>query len=294
MISDHGMSLSKGFFHLNNWLMRKGYFVRQRGNIISKLLFKLGLNTESAFKVARSPLGRIAIRIIPYSMLTRLFFRLRNIRGRPLETWDQVNWAKSRVLMVGDGHIYINLPKGSPDYQEFREHLMKELRDIRHPETNEPVIDVATPEEVYHGELVEDFDLVVIPGEGYSIEIPLLEEDRVWTSYLSDGFTAFHDRFGIFLASGPGIKKGIRIKDAKSYDLAPTILHIMDVPVPSDVDGQVLREIFLEGHELAKKEVCYQENEKSRIRARISKIRKESKSLIFLEIRFSLLIFLIK
>jgi hypothetical protein len=30
-------------------------------------------------------------------------------------------------------------------------------------------------------------------------------------------------------------------------DLAPTILHLVGVPVPEDMDGRVLREIFTEG-----------------------------------------------
>ena len=55
------------------------------------------------------------------------------------------------------------------------------------------------------------------------------------------------------------------------------VLVTRGVPVPGNTDGQVLKQIFVDSHELARKEVCYQDSERSRIRARVSKIRKESK-----------------
>jgi len=49
---------------------------------------------------------------------------------------------------------------------------------------------------------------------------------------------------GIFVAKGPRIKKGIKIDGAKIYDIAPTILHIFGLPIPNEMDGRVLKEIF--------------------------------------------------
>ena len=60
----------------------------------------------------------------------------------------------------------------------------------------------------------------------------------------------YHDFYGIFLAYGKGIKKGYRIHKAKIYDLAPTILHIFGLPIPNDMDGRVLTEIFEKDCEL--------------------------------------------
>ena len=36
----------------------------------------------------------------------------------------------------------------------------------------------------------------------------------------------------------------IKNADANLVDVAPTILHILKVPIPKDMDGKVLREIF--------------------------------------------------
>ena len=43
---------------------------------------------------------------------------------------------------------------------------------------------------------------------------------------------------------GPGIKRGIHLKNAKIMDLAPTTLHVLGIPVPADMDGRVLDEAF--------------------------------------------------
>jgi predicted AlkP superfamily phosphohydrolase/phosphomutase len=56
---------------------------------------------------------------------------------------------------------------------------------------------------------------------------------------------------GIFLASGPGIRsaggsdpKGIEITGATIYDVAPTILHALGLPLGKDMDGRVLTDVF--------------------------------------------------
>jgi len=53
-----------------------------------------------------------------------------------------------------------------------------------------------------------------------------------------------HRKEGVLMVVGPGIRKGYKIRGARIMDLAPTILHTMGIPVPSDMDGRVLEEIF--------------------------------------------------
>jgi arylsulfatase A-like enzyme len=56
-----------------------------------------------------------------------------------------------------------------------------------------------------------------------------------------------HDDRGILLAKGPHLARGKTVYDAKLIDMTPTILHAMELPVPSEMDGQVLTEIFADG-----------------------------------------------
>src|SRR5690606_21100296 len=53
-----------------------------------------------------------------------------------------------------------------------------------------------------------------------------------------------HRRFGIFVASGPGIKKKENIYGLSLIDVAPTILHYYGLPIGKDMDGKPILEIF--------------------------------------------------
>ena len=83
-----------------------------------------------------------------------------------------------------------------------------------------------------------------------------------------------HKLHGIFLACGPGIKESVEIQGASIYDLAPTILHLFGLPVPKDIDGRVLKEIFNEDSSLAREEVQYQQvDEMARVKDKIRELK---------------------
>lgn len=54
------------------------------------------------------------------------------------------------------------------------------------------------------------------------------------------GISGTHRLNGILLAWGEAIRSGVVLEGARLYDLAPTILHLMDVPIPPAMDGRVL------------------------------------------------------
>ena len=58
-----------------------------------------------------------------------------------------------------------------------------------------------------------------------------------------------HRRYGILLALGPGVTAG-EIDGANIVDLAPTALHAMGLPVPDDMDGRVLTDLFSDGRQV--------------------------------------------
>ncbi len=53
-----------------------------------------------------------------------------------------------------------------------------------------------------------------------------------------------HGPPGVFLAWGGPVKAGVRIEGAHAFDVFPTVLHLLGMPVPADVPGRVLTEIF--------------------------------------------------
>jgi len=61
-----------------------------------------------------------------------------------------------------------------------------------------------------------------------------------------------HSETGVLVAAGPGIRKRASASDASVLDIAPTVLAILGVPVPRDMDGFVAADIldpgFLDRH----------------------------------------------
>ncbi|MFZ1947580.1 MAG: alkaline phosphatase family protein [bacterium] len=47
---------------------------------------------------------------------------------------------------------------------------------------------------------------------------------------------------GIFIASGGPFKQGFEVNGASVLDIAPTVLHLLGLPVPQDMEGRVLAE----------------------------------------------------
>lgn len=59
-----------------------------------------------------------------------------------------------------------------------------------------------------------------------------------------DSWSGIHKLYSIFCISSPGIKKIQEIKNTKIIYLAPTILHLFNVPIPDNMDERVLTECF--------------------------------------------------
>jgi arylsulfatase A-like enzyme len=76
------------------------------------------------------------------------------------------------------------------------------------------------------------------------------------------------------MARGPQIRTGVKV-DGRIVDVAPTILHILDVPVPSDMDRRVLTEIFKLESEPAQRKVDRQASHvsKTSVRERIEQLK---------------------
>ena len=46
------------------------------------------------------------------------------------------------------------------------------------------------------------------------------------------------------MISGPGVKRGFELPTASPYDIMPTILWLLDLPISRELEGRVLIEAF--------------------------------------------------
>jgi len=283
LMSDHGFAAAKRDFQISKWLIEKNLLKLKKNRLLlSGLLFRLGLSRDTVFAIIRrTKIAPFLMSHIPREILQKVaaLFPARNLLDRtPLG--GSVDWGRSTVIPLPSGLLHINKNSfGSQDeYEEFKEALIAEIKEIEEPKTGEKLArGVYRREEIYFGKYVDDApDIIILPNEGYWIVSPVRSKE-IW-GYPTGGWTATHKLHGIFLAYGPGIKKNVELEGAKIYDLAPTILYIFGIPIPKDMDGRVLKEMFKEDSALAKREVEYQEvDEKARVRERIRDLKAQDK-----------------
>jgi len=174
-------------------------------------------------------------------------------------------WPKTRAYSLGSyGNIYINLKNREPegivdekDYEGLRSNISDRLMALRDPTTGEKVATrVYRREELFKGPLISKApDLIAHWSDaGYhSVQRFGKKEDSVFSNDLrfhltNLAFSGCHRLDGIFAVKGEGIQKGNEIKGAKIIDLAPTILHCLGLPIPSDMDGVPLKQSFTESY----------------------------------------------
>ena len=202
----------------------------------------------------------------------------------------QIDWTKTKAYGEDRGlkGININVKGREPygvieqemEYEDLRNRIVDELNRLKDPETGEKIMnEVYKNNEIYSGEFLDKTsDIIFIQNPKYLIKQDLLSGTMIASS--SPELPGEHHAQinGIFIANGPDIKEGKKIEGVELVDLAPTILHMMNVPVPKDMDGKVLKEIFKEDSELAKRPIIYKEiDEKKKIKERVEKLKNVGK-----------------
>lgn len=248
VMSDHGAGPLHKYIHVNSWLIQTG-LLKLRKRLTTRLkrfLYKIGI---TPFKIVNTlfsiHLGNIRIKT------NRTDKKLQNISTKLFMSFSDVNWSKTKAYSIGTGIIYINLkgrePSGtvSPgqEYESLRDQITTWLYELKDPETGELVIEkVYKKEEVYSGPHIDTLpDLVFIPKPGYTtFEDHRFAADSVIT--ISKSVSGTHKLNGIFMMKGDGIKKSTTLQDTSIMDVAPTILHLLGLPIPTDMDGKVLKE----------------------------------------------------
>jgi predicted AlkP superfamily phosphohydrolase/phosphomutase len=253
ILSDHGFGGLKKQVFLNTWLLSKG-FLKLRSTWTGKIkeaVFRLGLVPMKLHQLS----VRLGMDMSDELMENR--DRLFSFLGNITLSFKDVDWENTRAYAMGNmGYICINLKGREPsgcvnpgeDYQDLLREITKELYALRDPETDEPIIDhVFFKKDIFSGPFISDApDLFPVPHEfNYHLRGDNLFLSNHWIEkfWLISGF---HRTHGIFLATGQPIKKGQKIEGSKIIDIAPTLLTLLGIPIPSDVDGRHLSGLFKE------------------------------------------------
>ena len=254
VLSDHGFGGNRGTI-CPNYLLRKSGYYHLKPQVESRL--------KRAFKHSR------------YGAVRTLYRRLTQIRNasrgrqavKKYKSWAdmanetvpkekaKIDWQRTKAAVVAGsevGFMYVNLKNRGPsgcveegkEYEQVVSSLIDDFSALVNPKTGEKLLArVARGSEIYSREAPGVLlpDIVLIPVEGYVVGAGLAEPFLPESGERGD-----HRQNGILLMHGPGIKNEGLYFHPELIDLAPTILHILGLPVPSDMDGRVLQEILSE------------------------------------------------
>ena len=214
VMSDHGFHSFRRGVNLNTWLMQNGYmdFHGQEGA-------KKGL--------------------------ADLFGRGKFFEG--------VDWTKTRAYAVGLGQIYFNLRgregqgivSSGAEYKALQDEIAAKLVQLTDPDTGEPVMRaVYKRDDIYNGEFIQNApDLQVGFNDGYRVgwQDSLGQINRTVVENNNRKWSGDH------CATATEISGGVLFTNRKIgteaphiMDLSPTILKLLEVPLPADVDGKPL------------------------------------------------------
>jgi len=137
----------------------------------------------------------------------------------------------TRAYSLIPGRFYVNLegrePRGSvprEEYEDVRADLRADLESLEGP-GGEPVADrVETKEAAFRGPHDEIApDLTVVPNHGFDLKAGFKNSDEVFGVGPRNGMHSF-DNACLFVDD-----PDVRITDADLYDIAPTILDLMEI-----------------------------------------------------------------
>jgi predicted AlkP superfamily phosphohydrolase/phosphomutase len=202
VVSDHGAQAMFGGIQINEWLMQNGY------------LTLVDPPTE------QTPIGRCTI-----------------------------DWPRSRVWADGGyySRIFLNVKGREPegviepaDYEPLRDELIAKLEALGDEQGRSIGTRVFRPEDLYKTVNGVAPDLIAYFGNLGWRSIGSVGDGRVQVRENDTGpDDANHAKFGIAVFAGPGMPTTVP-PDARLFDIAPTVLTALGLPVPADMQGRSL------------------------------------------------------
>jgi len=266
VMSDHGAgAISQRVLYLNRYLSRVGL-----------LTFKgQGVRGPSPRRFLHAVVGfvdRLLRKHLPPQQKAALAKWLPGLR-RKWESYhtafSDIDWKQTKAfayeVLSFCPNIWINLkgrwPQGTVEpgreYQETMDELVKKLHELPDPKTGRPVLkQVYRKNEIYTGPYADqapDLTLSWWDDPGFFLKASVsADADKPVVAYLDElnygvDWSGTHRLNGILLLRGPVFKQGETLSRADILDMAPTMLHLMGLPVPDDMDGTVLTESLKEG-----------------------------------------------
>lgn len=282
LVSDHGFGEKVYNFNINEWFIKNGYlFLKNEKKTKRNKLFHILLRVKSITE-------KIGIYRHLMKLIESVGFLERFIKSKSILRFEEIDidWEKTKAFGYGVwGAIYLNI-KGresqgfveKDDYGKVCDEIIMKLKELKHPETHGILeIKIHKKEDIYENSDMNDYfpDIVIIPTDnGVQSISPYVGTDTI---FMKMGGGGQHRQNGIFLGYGPDVNNDGEVKNLKIRDIAPTLLYMYDLPIPQDMDGRVLQEIFKFRKEPEYADMTYYFDKKAKIRKKIVQVKNAAK-----------------
>lgn len=247
LLSDHGFRHYHTMFYLNGWLKDNGYLTMDEGGDSSVAPTKKAQETRNAGDNSTINLSGLARTVSRYPKLFNAADRVYDLIADwlPIEadlTYGDIDPANSQAK--GWGGIYVN------DSDRFEDGIVppeartstaqtiaSELETVVDPQTDETVFeDVWLSNKIYLGPMADDAPDVIVNSTTHQVDNVM--SDVIFRRQEHNG----HAPEGIYAIDGPDVVEAG--SSAEIVDIAPTVLSLLDLGVPTNMDGKVLEDLF--------------------------------------------------
>ncbi len=248
--SDHGFGPITYRYYMNKWLLDQGYLVLKSS--AGALKRKLWLQKKWNGLLRRTGILRI------------LTARGRKLsKGQEQTIMEMIDWSKTRAYSSfsgGEDIVLINLKGREPEgivepgaeYEALREEIIEKVVQMRAPDGAAIIARAFKREDLWQGEQLHIApDIQCVTKETACNMSPFPLHDVVAEPAV-EGRPAMHRTQGIFGWEGKGIvREGERVTGPQIADMAPTMLHLLGLPVEDYMDGKVMEDCLTESYRAA-------------------------------------------
>lgn len=238
--SDHGFGRITYSYYMNKWLVDQGYLVLKGGVSWQRMRLWLHRNWQRVLRRT--------------GVTTRMALKGKRLPSAEQLILNMVDWSRTRAYSSfsgGEDIVLINLKGREPhgivepgeEYERLRTEIIEKLPQMRANDGARIISAAYRREELWQGPqvfLAPDIQCITVETACNMSASPV---HRVVAEPARDGRPAMHRINGIYAWEGRGVfRTGERIGGPQIADMAPTILHLLGLPIDEHMDGAVMEE----------------------------------------------------
>jgi predicted AlkP superfamily phosphohydrolase/phosphomutase len=242
VVSDHGFQGIRRQFYAQEYLHRQGLLQVRDSDAYRRAVLR---NTLAG--VVRKQVWGMGLQGVPTSLRRQLHGRgFRSVsKEQGTIRLPDLDWANTHAWLqsaTGDLAGYADIFLDDSLTGEQTHELATALKAIHDPETGQQLVAEAYGEDAFGAGPFAPAErhLVLIAGENIMLKAELGHRN-LWDTCTPIGI---HHPEGVLYLYGAGVKSGVSIAPAHVYDVVPTILSCMDLPLSKELDGRVIVDAF--------------------------------------------------